>query len=195
MKSTFKKTFLSAVAVALSGFAGSALAQTNDPPQIDADAGEGMEGIFVQGIRDTLTNALVEKCNADNIREVIQAETIGKLPDQNLAEVRENVTGIQITRTASVGTGVQIRGTGANRVEVNVVSTVSAGNGRSGIGFEDLSASLIASVDVTNAPTAKSIERSVGGTINLRTLRGLGLDERVLALRAQTENSDLMEVV
>ncbi len=185
MNCRFTNTCLTAAVVAFSGFAGSALAQTIDPPQI--------EEIVVQGIRGALTNALVEKRGADNIKEVIQAEDIGKLPDQNLAEVLENVTGIQITRAAGVGTGVQIRGTGANRVEVNGVSTVSAGNGRSGISFEDLPASLIGSVEVTKVPTAKTIEGSVGGTINLRTLRGLALNERVLAFRAQMENSDLAD--
>ena len=114
MNCRFTNTCLTAAVVAFSGFAGSALAQTIDPPQI--------EEIVVQGIRGALTNALVEKRGADNIKEVIQAEDIGKLPDQNLAEVLENVTGIQITRAAGVGTGVQIRGTGANRVEVNGVS-------------------------------------------------------------------------
>ena len=54
------------------------------------------------------------------------------MPDQNLAEVLENVTGIQITRAAGVGTGVQIRGTNANRTEINGVSTVGSGGGRSG---------------------------------------------------------------
>ena len=191
MNGTLKKTFLSAMVVTLSGIAGPAIAQTNDSAQDDVDSSDGMEEIVVKGIRGALTNALVEKRTANNIKEVIQAEDIGKLPDQNLAEVLENVTGVQITRAAGVGTGVQIRGTGANRVEVNGVSTVSAGNGRSGISFEDLPASLIASVEVTKVPTAKTIEGSVGGTINLRTLRGLDLSERVLAFRAQAEDSDL----
>ena len=193
MKSTFKKSALSVLAVTLSGMAGSIVAQTNDSAQDDTGSDEGLEEIVVVGIRGALTNALVEKRTADNIKEVIQAEDIGKLPDQNLAEVLENVTGIQITRATGVGTGVQIRGTGANRVEVNGVSTVSAGNGRSGISFEDLPASLIASVEVTKVPTAKTIEGSVGGTINLRTLRGLDLSERVLAFRSQSENSDLAD--
>ncbi len=77
---------------------------------------EELEEVVVTGIRSSLANALEEKRNANNLVEVIIAEDIGKLPDQNLAEVLENVTGIQITRTAGVGTGVQIRGTSSNRV-------------------------------------------------------------------------------
>jgi|GEM_PF-117430 len=147
--------------------------------------------VVVQGIRGSLQNALTEKRNAANLKEIIQAEDIGKLPDQNLAEVLENVTGIQITRTAGVGTGVQIRGTNANRVEINGVSTVGSGSGRSGIDFEDVNAAIISSVEVTKAPEAKTIEGSVGGTVNLRTIRPLTLDGWLGNVRIQAEDSSL----
>ncbi len=159
----------------------------------DANAAEevGDDAIVVTGIRSSLATALGEKRSSDNIVEVIQAEDIGKLPDQNLAEVLENITGVQITRQAGVGNAVQIRGTDANRTEINGVSTVGSGAGRSGISFEDLPAALIASVEVTKVPTAQTIEGSVGGTINLRTIRPLDLNEPLIAARAQMENSDL----
>lgn len=147
--------------------------------------------VVVTGIRQALQSAIAEKRNANSLVEVIKAEDIGKLPDQNLAEVLENVTGIQITRRAGVGSGVQIRGTDSNRVEINGVSTVGSGNGRSGISFEDLPAALIGSVEVIKAPTAKTIEGSVGGTINLRTIRPLDLDEPLASVRLQMESSDL----
>lgn len=152
---------------------------------------EGVEVIQVSGIRGSLTNALAEKRSAYNLVEVIQAVDIGKLPDQNLAEVLENVTGIQITRQAGVGTGVQIRGTNANRTEINGVSTVGSGSGRGGIDFEDVSAAIISAVEVIKAPEAKTIEGSVGATINLRTIRPLQLDERLMSLRVQGEESSL----
>ncbi len=149
------------------------------------------DSIVVTGIRGALASALDEKREAPNLVEVIQAEDIGKLPDQNLAEVLENITGVQITREAGVGTGVQIRGTNANRTEINGVSTVGSGAGRSGISFEDVSAGIISSVEVTKASEAKTIEGSVGGTINLRTIRPLDLKEMVANIRLQGEQSSL----
>ena len=157
----------------------------------DAEAEQEVEKIQVTGIRSSLTNALAEKRSASNLVEVIQAVDIGKLPDQNLAEVLENVTGIQITRTAGVGTGVQIRGTNANRTEINGVSTVGSGSGRGGINFEDVSAAIISAVEVTKAPEAKTIEGSVGGTVNLRTIRPLELEETLASVRIQGEDSSL----
>ena len=165
--------------------------QAPPPAQPAAQPEADDQSIVVTGIRSSLQSALNERRNSDNLIEVIQAEDIGKLPDQNLAEVLENVTGIQITREAGVGTAVQIRGTDENRTEINGVSTVGSGAGRGGISFDDLPAALISSLEVTKVPTATTIEGSVGGTINLRTLRPLALRERLISLRAQGEYSDL----
>lgn len=178
----FKALLLStAIAPALLITSGNALAQDDDE-----------DVIIVQGIRASLAGALDEKRRAPSLIEVIKAEDIGKLPDQNLAEVLENVTGIQITRTAGVGTGVQIRGTNANRIEFNGVSTVGSGAGRTGIDFEDVNPAIISAVEVIKVPTAKTIEGSVGGTINLRTIRPNDLGDNLLAsVRLQGEQNNL----
>ncbi|VAV98057.1 TonB-dependent receptor [hydrothermal vent metagenome] len=163
--------------------------QTTNPPATDENI------IVVTGIRSSLASALAEKREAASLVEIIQAEDIGKLPDQNLAEVLENVTGVQITRTAGVGTGVQIRGTNDNRIEINGVGTLGSGTGRGGINFEDINAAIISAVEVTKAPQAKTIEGSVGGTINLRTIRPLDLNDRILSFRAQGEYSELSDSI
>ena len=152
---------------------------------------EALEEIVVTGIRGSLAAAVDQKRDSDQLVEVIIAEDIGKLPDQNLAEVLENIPGIQITRTAGVGTGVQIRGTNSNRVEFNGVSTVNSGSGRSGINFEDVNPAIISAVEVTKSPDASTIEGSVGGTINLKTIRPLDLQDTLAAIRVQYEDSSL----
>lgn len=152
---------------------------------------DSIEEVVVTGIRSSLASSVETKRNSDNLVEAVYADAIGKLPDQNLAEVLENITGVQITREAGVGTGVQIRGTNANRIEINGVSTVGSGDGRSGIDFEDVSASMIASVEVIKSSEAKTIEGSVGGTINLRTIRPLALNGMLASIRLQGEQSDL----
>ena len=161
------------------------------PATMAQDDDEVIEEIITVGIRGSLAQAIDQKRNSDKLVEVIIAEDIGKLPDQNLAEVLENITGVQITRTAGVGTGVQIRGTNANRVEFNGVSTVNSGSGRSGISFEDVNPAIIHAVEVTKSPDAQTIEGSVGGTINLKTIRPLQLTETLGAVRLQYEDSSL----
>jgi len=178
---------------------GSALAIGATPALAqDADedgAAQDDNVIIVTGIRSALQSALNEERNADSLIEVIQAEDIGKLPDQNLAEVLENIPGVQITRRAGVGSGVQIRGTNDNRTEINGVSTVGSGTGRGGINFEDVNAAIIAAVEVIKAPEANTIEGSVGGTINLRTIRPLDIVDRVATVRLQGEYSELSDSI
>ncbi len=147
--------------------------------------------VVATGIRQSLQNALIEKRESDSLIEVILAEDIGKLPDQNLAEVLENITGIQITRTEGVGTGVQIRGTGQNLIQFNGVTTVGSGNGRGGINFTDVNPAIIAGLEVVKAPEAHHIEGAVGGTINLRTIRPLDLNDTLASVRIQGEDSSL----
>lgn len=167
--------------------------EVEDVPAPDTEASEGalVEEVVVTGIRGSLRDALDQKRDSEKLIEVIVAQDIGKLPDQNLAEVLEGITGVQITRTAGIGTGVQIRGTNANRVEINGVSTVGSGSGRSGIDFEDVNASIISSVEVTKSPDAQTIEGSVGGTVNLKTIRPLDLKETLGSIRIQGEDSSL----
>ncbi len=161
------------------------------PAAIAQDDDEQIEEIITVGIRGSLASAVDQKRNSDRLVEVVVSEDLGKLPDQNLAEVLEGITGVQITRTAGVGTGVQIRGTNANRIEFNGVSTVGSGAGRSGIDFEDVNPVIISSVEVIKSPDAKTIEGSVGGTINLKTIRPLALNEMLGAVRLQYEDSSL----
>ena len=179
-KAFFRTSLLLGAGLSTLALAQSAVAQ-------DAEVDE----VIAVGIRQSLENALIEKRNADSLVEVILAEDIGKLPDQNLAEVLENITGIQITRTAGVGTGVQIRGTNDNRVEINGVPTVGSGSGRVGISFEDVNPAIIAGVEVIKAPEASTIEGSVGGTVNLRTIRPLDLKDTLASVRVQGEYSEL----
>lgn len=161
--------------------------------QIAQDDAVVEDVVVAVGIRQSLENALDEQRDSGSLTEVILSEDIGKLPDQNLAEVLENVTGVQITRQAGVGTGVQIRGTDDNQIQINGVNTVGAGNGRGGTSFEDIDASIIAGLEVIKAPTANTIEGSVGGTVNLRTIRPLDLKGPLASIRIQGEDSSLSQ--
>lgn len=165
---------------------------TMAPSAFAQDSDDG-DVVIATGIRASLENALVEKREADSLVEVIFAEDIGKLPDQNLAEVLENITGIQITRTEGVGTGVQIRGSGQNLIQFNGVTTVGSGNTRGGVNFTDVNPAIIAGLEVVKAPEAHHIEGAVGGTINLRTIRPLDLKGPLASVRIQGEDSSLTD--
>lgn len=157
-----------------------------EPAPPGGDGGE----IVVTGIRRSLASAINEKRGAANIVDVINAQDVGKLPDQNLAEVLENVSGVQIDRAQGVGSNVSIRGSNQNLVLINGRATTPAGDARGGINFDDLPAELIASVRVTKVATADQIEGSVGGIVDLRTYRGLGLRDGLASIRGDMEYAE-----
>ena len=71
------------------------------------------------------------------------------------------------------------------------MTTVGDGGGRGGINFTDVNPAIIAGLEVIKAPEARHIEGAVGGTINLRTIRPLDLNETLASVRVQGEDSSL----
>lgn len=97
-----KKLIASAIASSmLAGFSGMTLAQ------------EGVtEEIVITGIRGSLTRAMDIKREASGVVEAISAEDIGKMPDTNLAESLQRITGISIDRSNNEGSKITARGFG-----------------------------------------------------------------------------------
>src|SRR5687767_11712422 len=83
-------TSASAVA-ALSLSVGAVAQQTSTPPA------EELEEVVVTGVRASLVQGLENKREAVQVVESIVAEDIGKLPDNNVVEALQRISGIQIT--------------------------------------------------------------------------------------------------
>lgn len=152
------------------------------------ESAEVIEEIVVTGIRGSLRAAAELKRNDDRIIDAVVAEDIGKLPDNNIAEALQRVTGVSINRDFGVGSEVSIRGLPQNRVEINGRSTM--GDGRNGINFQDFPASFLSTVEVVKSPTPEMIEGALGGTISLKTARPLDLNEPLIAISTESEYAD-----
>ena len=163
------------------------------PSPVTRAADPDIEEVVIIGIQRALQGALEEKRQTTNLTDVINAEDIGKLPDENVAEVLENIPGVQITREGGIGAAVSIRGSDENRVEINGRGTLSDSDNRGGVRFSDLPAALVRSLTVTKVPTADMVEGSVGGTINVKTFRGLKLKKPLLVLNPRAEYADNAE--
>lgn len=150
-----------------------------------------LEEVSVTGIRRSMQAAADMKQNSDRIADAIVAEDIGKLPDNNIAEALQRVTGVSINRDFGVGSEVSIRGLPQNRVELNGRSTM--GDGRNGVNFQDFPASFLSAVEVVKSPTPEMVEGALGGTISLKTAKPLDLEERILAISADAEYADKSE--
>ena len=87
--------------------------------QAPAAADKQLDTVVVTGVRAALQRASEVKRDSDQVMDVITAEDVGKLPDANVAEALQRVTGVQVTRVWGEGQGVSIRGLPLVRVEVD----------------------------------------------------------------------------
>ena len=156
--------------------------------QGDRARADTIEEVAVIGIRGSLEASAEMKRADDRIIDAVVAEDIGKLPDNNIADALQRVTGVSINRDFGVGSEVSIRGLPQNRVELNGRTTM--GDGRNGINFQDFPAAFLSSVAVIKSPTPEMIEGALGGTISLNTARPLDLREPLVAVNVETEYAD-----
>jgi TonB-dependent receptor len=143
------------------------------PDQASAAAEDG--DIVVTGVRASLSSAQAIKRNSDVIVDSIVAEDIGKLPDRNVAEALQRITGVQIQRQYGEGSSVAIRGLTQVRTELNGRDIFTA-SGANQLNLEDIPSELLAGIDVYKNPSADLIEDQLSGTINFRTRKPFDYD-------------------
>ncbi|WAT16017.1 TonB-dependent receptor [Xanthomonas fragariae] len=177
-------TLLSAQAYAQDATITAAPAQDPTTQQLDT--------VQVTGTRSSVTKAQLVKQNAEQIVDSIVAEDIGKLPDNNVAEALQRISGIQITRNYGEGSSIAIRGLTQVRTELNGRDIFTANDGR-GLSFEDVSAELLGGVNVYKNPSADMIEGGLGGTVDLRTRLPFDYDGRKIAGSVQYNHYDLAD--
>jgi iron complex outermembrane receptor protein len=164
-----------------------------------------VEEIIVTGIRRSLELAADIKRDSPQVLDVITAEDVGKLPDANVAEALQRVTGVQITRVFGEGQAVNIRGLQQVRVEVDGrtllgfsarISPPENDNlGRSS-GLDSVPSSLFGRLEVRKSPLSSQAEGGLGGTVNLVTPKPFDFKSTKLSVRGQgtySEESDKFE--
>jgi iron complex outermembrane recepter protein len=159
-------------------------AQANTPTS-DGD-------IIVTGLRQSLESAQAIKRNADQFVDSITAQDIGRLPDVNVAEALQRVSGVQITRNRGEGSAIAVRGLNQVRTELNGRDIFSASGGR-GLSFEEVGSELLAGVDVYKNPSSDLIEGGLAGTVNLRTRLPFDSAGQIVAATVGVTYYDLIE--
>lgn len=159
-----KKIIASAIASAI-GFSGAAFAQ------------DDAEEIVVTGIKASLTRAMDIKRDAKGVVDAISAEDIGKMPDANLAESLQRISGVSIDRSGGEGSKVTVRGLAGdyNLVTLNgrqMPASTSGGNNASysrSFDFANLASEGISGVEVYKTGRADVASGGMGALINIVT--------------------------
>ncbi|QGX40220.1 TonB-dependent receptor [Permianibacter aggregans] len=193
----FKRKLLPCLIAVTLGTAVVAPAYAEDADKRDSQ--KDAEVIEVRGIRDSLKRNLALKRDANAIVEVVTAEEVGKFPDKNVAESLSRITGVSIQRQFGEGERVSIRGTAPNlnRTLLNGHSVATADwfildqlNATRSFNYLMLPSDVIGKLEVYKTPTADLEEGSIGGTVNVETLKPLQLPDLKLSATLQQVKYD-----
>lgn len=145
--------------------------------------------IVVTGLRAALNKASQDKKGADAIKEVIDAEDIGKLPDTNIAETLQRVTGVQIDRELGEGSELSVRGFSENRIELNGETQVGTGAGGA-ITFRTIPSEAFGKIEVIKTQAADQVEGALGAIVRLSTRKPLDLRKPLFAASAEAQYAE-----
>ena len=148
--------------------------------------------IIVTGFRQSLESAVREKRNSDLILESVTAEDIGRLPDNSIGESLARLPGLAAQRLNGRANVVSIRGFGPDfsQTLLNGREQTSLGDNRA-VEFDQYPSEVVNQVVVYKSPNAELVGQGLVGTIDIRTIRPLDTNERILAIGGRGSYTDL----
>ena len=190
---------VSAATVALSLQAPASLAQ------YAPDSSIAIEEVVVYGVRNSLSRSMDIKRNEAGVVDAITAEDIGQMPDTNLAESLQRITGVSIDRRNNEGNQISVRGLGPsfNLVTLNgrqmpVASspeqeTISSATQSRAFNFAEIASESVSGVNIYKTTRADLPTGGIGATVDIRTARPFDLDERVFLVSASGTHDSSVE--
>ncbi len=139
---------------------------------------EELEEVVVSGQRQAELRAVEAKRKSDNVVESLQANDVGKLPDQNVAEAAGRLAGISVATDKGEGRFLIIRGLEPNLANVtlnNQTATAPEPESRQ-IKLDDIPSSLIGSVSVIKSLTPDLDANAIAGQVDISTLNAFDKD-------------------
>ncbi|KSB88814.1 TonB-dependent receptor [Caulobacter vibrioides] len=159
-----------ATAALVTSFATSAFSQDNPGASGSTIEPDTVEEVIVRGIRASVGQSLAIKRESTQVVESVVAEDIGKLPDNNVVEALQRVTGVQVTnRSGGEATAISIRGLPDITTTWNGRNVFTA-SGRQ-FALQDIPANLVKRIDVYKTRSADQIETGIAGQVDVFTRR------------------------
>ena len=132
-----------------------------------------LKGVTMTSVREGQGKALNQQRNADNIKQVISADLIGRYPDLNVAEAMQRLPGVTIGRnTSGEGSTVQLRGTPGNFTNINVNGEQIMGTqegGQRNAELDVIPVNVLASMEVVKTLTPDLDGDAIAGAINMKS--------------------------
>ncbi len=150
----------------------------------------------VEGYREARALALQQKRTANNILDIISADSVGALPDRNVAEALARIPGVSLDVDAGEGRFVSIRGLEPNFNNVTLdgaIVAAPAAGGREGraMPLDVVGSGQIYQIEVIKAVTPDMDGNALGGTINIKSTSAFDQPDRFVFGKVEVgENSD-----
>lgn len=132
----------------------------------------GLKTVLVTASREGQAKALNQQRMADNIKQVISADLMGRFPDLNVAEALQRLPGVTISRNKGEGATVQLRGTPGGFTNINVNGEQVMGtqeNGERNASLDGVSLDVLNSMEVTKTLTPDMDGDAIAGAVNMKT--------------------------
>lgn len=168
----------SATSAASSTAAATTAARSATPQKLDT--------VVTTGQAAALRSALDKQTAATGIVNVVHADGIGQLPDNNAAEALARLPGVSVERDQGEGRFIRVRGLGPdyNMVTINGAVAPASQSDRRAPGLDLIPAGLIRSLEVDKTLTPDQDANSLGGTVTVRTLSAFDQPGRLFTLDA-----------
>lgn len=154
------------------------------PPTTVADASTTDDKqIVVTGFRAALRSSTAKKKSAETVVESVNAEDIGKLPDNSIAESIARLPGLAAQRNNGRAQIISIRGFGPDfsTTTLNGRQQTTTNDDRA-VEFDQYPSEILAGVDIYKTAEADHTAGGLVGSIDLRTIRPLDYGKRVIAV-------------
>ncbi|MCB1645507.1 MAG: TonB-dependent receptor [Pseudomonadales bacterium] len=146
---------------------------------LHSQAEQPMEEVVVtaQPIRDSQQAAITAKRDADNLLEVVAADTIGRFPDQNLADSLGRVPGMAIERDQGQARYINFRGMPFRYTAIgfNGIDVPGAENGRIPR-FDSFPSVITRRLNVNKAVVPSMPGEAVAGYVDIQTFNPFDAD-------------------
>ena len=169
-----------------------ALTSVGPAEKADANAPIKLNAFVVSSERVGESKALMQQRNAQNITNVVSAETFGNNTSGNIADFLKNVPGVELDIDRGEATTVRLRGLPSQYTSVTLdgVSMASAdANGAvapntRALNFSSFSLDSLESIEISRTVSADVDANAPAGTINLRPRRAFDLARRRVVIES-----------
>ncbi|GAB4045988.1 TonB-dependent receptor [Spirosoma litoris] len=141
-----------------------------------------LKGVTVTGIMEGQQKALNQQRNADNFKQIVSADLMGRFPDLNVAESLQRLPGVTIGREQNEGSTVQLRGTPGNYTNINMNGEQIMGTqeqGQRNAQLDLIPANVLSSMEVVKTLTSDLDGDAIAGAINMKTPTAISLKPRI----------------